>query len=124
MANKVSYNFLIIKRYGYLYMKDGTGEGSIKMKNVLEKDKKIKEFLHFLYFNYELWPKRDNKKILINRLKRHNETDLSDLKTKFYILNNLLKILIKDRFISLKDKVFLYKLLKESLKREKMIYNK
>jgi hypothetical protein len=90
----------------------------------LEKDKKIKEFLHFLYFNYELWPKRDNKKILINRLKRHNETDLSDLKTKFYILNNLLKILIKDRFISLKDKVFLYKLLKESLKREKMIYNK
>ena len=119
MANKISYNFLIIKRFGYLYMKDGEGEGSIKMENILEKDKKIKEFLHFLYFNYELWPKRDNKKILINRLKRHNETDLSDLKTKFYILNNLLKILIKDRFISLKDKIFIYKLLKESLKREK-----
>jgi glycosyltransferase involved in cell wall biosynthesis len=90
IANKVSDNFLIIKRYGYLYFKDGTGEGSIKIKNEMEKDKKIKEFIHFLYFNFQLWPKRDNKKILINRLKLHKETDLYDFKTKFYILNNLL----------------------------------
>ena len=121
IANKVSDNFLIIKRYGYLYFKDGTGEGSIKLKNEIEKDKKIKEFIHFLYFNYELWPKRDNKKILINRLKLHNETDLHDFKTKFCILNNLLKLLIKDRFISIKDKLFLNALLKESIKREKNI---
>jgi glycosyltransferase involved in cell wall biosynthesis len=119
IANKVSDNFLIIKRYGYLYFKDGAGEGSIKLKNEMEKDKKIKEFIHFLYFNYQLWPKRDNKKILINRLKLHNETDLYDFKTKFYILNNLLKILIKDRFISIKDKLFLKALLRESIKREK-----
>ena len=121
IANKVSDNFLIIKRYGYLYFKDGTGEGSIKLKNEIEKDKKIKEFIHFLHFNYELWPKRDNKKILINRLKLHNETDLHDFKTKFCILNNLLKLLIKDRFISIKDKLFLNALLKESIKREKNI---
>jgi hypothetical protein len=121
IANKVSDNFLIIKRYGYLYFKDGAGEGSIKIKNEMEKDKKIKEFMHFLYFNYQLWPKRDNKKILINRLKLHNETDLYDFKTKFYILNNLLKILIKDRFISIKDKLFLKALLIESIKREKNI---
>jgi glycosyltransferase involved in cell wall biosynthesis len=90
LANKASDNFIIIKRYGYLYFKDVTGEGSIKMKNEIEKDKKIKEFIHFLYFNYELWPKRDNKRILINRLKRHNESDLHDFKTKFYVINNLL----------------------------------
>ena len=119
IANQVSDNFLIIKRYGYLYFKDGTGEGSIKIKNEMEKDKKIKEFIHFLYFNYQLWPKRDNKKILINRLKMHNETDLHDFKTKFYVLSNLLELLIKDRFISLKDKLFLKALLKESIKREK-----
>lgn len=126
LANKVSDNFLIIKRYGYLYFKDGKGEGSIKIKNEMEKDKKIKEFVHFLYFNYQLWPKRDNKKILINRLKLHNETDLHDFKTKFYILSNLLKLLIKDRFISIKDKLFLNALLKESIKREKKcnIYEK
>ena len=103
---------LIIKRYGYLYFKDGTGEGSIKIKNEMEKDKKIKEFIHFLYFNYQLWPKRDNKKILINRLKMHNETDLHDFKTKFHVLSNLLKLLIK-------DKLFLKALLRESIKREK-----
>ena len=120
IANKVSDNFLIIKRYGYLYFKDGTGEGSIKIKNEMEKDKKIKEFIHFLYFNYQLWPKRDNKKILINRLKLHNETDLHDFKTKFCILNNLLELLIKDRFISIKDKLFLNALLKESINREKI----
>ena len=121
LADKVSDNFIIIKRYGYLYFKDLTGEGSIKIKNELEKDKTIKEFIHFLYFNYELWPKRDNKRILINRLKRHNESDLHDFKTKFCILNNLLKILIKDRFISIKDKIFLNKLLEESIKREQNI---
>jgi hypothetical protein len=49
----------------------------------------------------------------------HNETDLHDFKTKFYVLSNLLKLLIKDRFISLKDKLFLKALLKESIKREK-----
>lgn len=121
LADKVSDNFLIIKRYGYLYFKDLTGEGSIKMETDFQKDKKIKEFIHFLYFNYELWPKRDNKRILINRLKRHNESDLYYFKTKFCILNNLLKLLIKDRFISIKDKIFLYKLLKESIKREQNI---
>jgi hypothetical protein len=35
-------------------------------------------------------------------------------KTKFFLLNNLLKLLIKDRFVSIKDKIFVYKLLKES----------
>jgi len=119
MANKVSDNFLIIKRYGYLYLKNGLGEGKIKNRTAVERDKTIKEFIHFLYFNYRLWPKRDNKKILVNRLRKHNQTNLHFFTTEFYILNNLLKLLIKDRFISIKDKIFLYKLLKEYEKRDK-----
>jgi glycosyltransferase involved in cell wall biosynthesis len=121
MANKVSDNFLIIKRYGYLYLKNGIGEGKIKNETAIERDKTIKELIHFLYFNYRLWPKRDNKEILINRLRKHNQTNLYFFKTDFYILHNLLKSLIKDRFISIKNKIFLYKLLKESEKREKSI---
>ena len=121
MANKVSDNFLIIKRYGYLYLKNGIGEGKIKNKTEIERDKTIKELIHFLYFNYRLWPKRDNKEILINKLRKHNLTNLYFFRTEFYILHNLLKLLIKDRFISIKDKIFLYKLLKESEKREKNI---
>lgn len=121
MANKVSDNFLIIKRYGYLYLKNGIGEGKIKNKTEIERDKTIKELIHFLYFNYRLWPKRDNKEILINRLRKHNKTNLYFFRTEFYILHNLLKLLIKDRFLSIKNKIFLYKLLKESEKREKNI---
>ena len=90
LANKVSDNFLIINRYGYLYFKSEIGEGKIKNKTEIERDKTIKEFIHFLYFNYKLWPKRDNKKILINRLRKHNKTDLHFFRTEFYILNNLL----------------------------------
>ena len=54
MANKVSDNFLIIKRYGYLYLKNGKGESKIKNKTEIERDKTIKELIHFLYFNYRL----------------------------------------------------------------------
>ena len=119
MANKVSDNFLIIKRNGYIYLKNGKGESKIKNTTAIERDKTIKEFIHFLYFNYRLWPKRDNKRILVNRLRKHNQTNLYFFRTEFYILNNLLKLIIKDRFISIKDKIFLYKLLKESEKKAK-----
>ena len=100
-------------------MKNGIGEGKIKNKTEIERDKTIKELIHFLHFNYRLWPKRDNKEILINRLRKHNRTNLYFFKTEFYVLHNLLKLLIKDRFILLKDKLFLKALLKESIKREK-----
>ncbi len=122
IANKVSYNYLMIERYGYLYFKDGKGEGTLKSNNEIQKDKAIHEFIYFLYFNWSLLPKRNNKKIIINRLRQHNETidrNLNDIKTKFYILDNLLISLLQDRFVSIIDKIFLYKLLKQSKKRQK-----
>jgi len=124
IENKVSYNFLMIERYGYLYFKDGKGEGTLKSNNEIQKDKAIHEFIHFLYFNWSLLPKRNNKKIIINRLRQHNDTidrNLNDFKTKFYILDNLLIALLQDRFVSIIDKIFLYKLLKQSIKRQKNI---
>jgi glycosyltransferase involved in cell wall biosynthesis len=122
IANKVSNNYLVVERYGYIYYKDGSGEGSFKIKSDLQKDNLIHEFIYFIYFNLQITSKRSKKKYIIDRLRFHNETldqNLNMFKTKFFILNNLLKLLIKDRFVSINDKFFVYKLLKESLKRQK-----
>lgn len=77
--------------------------------NQTMKFKKINEFIHFFYFNQSLFQKRNNKKIIINRLRQHNDTidrNLNDFKTKFYILNNLLIVLLQDRFVSIINKIF------------------
>ena len=123
LINKVSYDFLIIERFSYLYFRDEKGEGSLKINTKTQKDKNIHEFIYFLYFNLQLLPKKNNKKIIIKRLKKYNESEkinLNNFYTKFHILNNLLELLIKDHFVSIKDKFFLYKLLKESKKRQKI----
>ena len=122
IVNKVSYNYLIVERYAYLYFKDGTGEGTLKINNDKQKDKAIHEFIYFLYFNWYLLPKRSSKKIIIERLYQHNETlerNLKDFKTQFYILDHLLESLINDRFVSIKDKIFMKKLLRESKERQR-----
>ena len=121
IINKVSYNYMVLERYGYLYFKDGTGEGTIKTQNDKQKDKAIQEFIYFLYFNWYFLPKRNSKKLIMERLYQHNETierNLNDFKTKHYILDHLLKSLINDRFVSIKDKIYLKKLLKESKNRQ------
>ena len=48
IIDKVSNNFTIIDRIGYIYFQDGNGEGMIKTKTEAQKDKMIKEFLGFL----------------------------------------------------------------------------
>ena len=119
LINEVSYDFLTIERFSYLYFKDGTGEGSLKTNTKIQKDKIIHEFMYFLYFNLELLPKKNNKKIIINRLKKHNESsiiNLNDFETKFYILNYLLVSLIN--FVTIiycisKNYIFILKNLKK-----------
>jgi hypothetical protein len=73
----------------------------------------IQEFIYFLYFDLELLPKNDNKKSIINQLKKYSnkneDINLQCLKSKFYLLDNLLSILLKDPYISHKDKIFLRK---------------
>ena len=124
MIDKVSYNFTIIKRFSYLYFKDGTGEGTLKAKTKAQKDKIIHEFIYFLYFNLNLLPKKNTKKYIINRLKNYNQAkdiSINDFKTKFYILDNLLKLLIKDHFVKIRDKLYAIKLLKESKNRRNKV---
>ena len=45
LINKVSFSYLIIKRYAYLYFKDGKGEGDFKFETSSQRDKMIHEFM-------------------------------------------------------------------------------
>ena len=118
IIDKESYSLLIINRYSYLYYKDGKGEGDFKIKTELQKDRMIHEFIYFLYFDLELLPAKNNKKNIIKQLHKYNnlnnKINLSYFKTKYYILDDLLNILLKDPFVSNDDKIFLYNLLKIS----------
>jgi hypothetical protein len=87
----------------------------------------IHEFIYFLYFDYEYLPKEDDKQSIINLLHKYNETkndvNLNWFKTKFYILDDLLNILIKDPYIKIEDKIFINQLLFESKKKQEKIKN-
>ena len=108
IINKVSYSFAIIERVAYIYLHDGNGEGTPKSKTEIQKDKIIKEFLWFLYFDYYILPEKNNKSQIINKLKQYNKRvgslKLSFLKSQFDILNNLINILIEDPYVSYQDK--------------------
>ena len=117
IVDEVSSNLLIAKRYIYLYLDDGNGVGTIKINQTkLDKDKIIQEHIYFLYFDLELLPKNDNKKLIINQLRLYNDNkneylNLKFLISKLYILDNLILRLLKDFYVSHKDKIFLRKLL-------------
>ena len=128
IINKVSYSFLIIERVGYIYIQDGNGEGSPKSETETQKDKIIKEYLGFLYFDYNMLPINDNKKKIIDKLKEYNNSkssiQLGFIKTKFYVLNDLINILIKDPYVSSNDKIDLKEILNNSKMREQILEKK
>ena len=107
LANINSYNLLILKRYVYLYNRDGITEGIVRTNTDMEKDKAIHEFIYFLYFDYDLLSKNDDKKSIILKLYDYNNSESMNLKffkTKFYILDDLIKKLINDPFVFIEDK--------------------
>ena len=120
ITNEASSNLLIVKRFGYLYFRDNKGEGSIKFRTNIDRDRIIGEFLKFLYFDYEFIPqnKKNNiiKKLLV--LNETKEVALKHIKTRFYILDNLLYKLLNDFYIRKEDKIKLCQLLIDSLKRQ------
>jgi glycosyltransferase involved in cell wall biosynthesis len=124
LINKVSNSFAIYERIGYIYIQDGNGEGTIKLNDDNKKDKIIQEFLYFLYFDYNILPKNDNKIKIINKLKEYSADNawlqLKFLKSNFYVLNDLLFLLIHDPYVSHENKTFLSKLV-EKYKRKKEI---
>ena len=77
---------------------------------------------------YNILPKINNKKEIITKLYEYNSEKekykLNYFKSRFYLLNNLGKILLEARYLENNDKLFLKKILNESLLRENNIKNK
>jgi glycosyltransferase involved in cell wall biosynthesis len=123
LADKYSKNFLIIKRFGYLYYQAKDGLRIVKMGTDEEKNKMIQEFVTSLYFDYDFLPKNDNKKSIVKKLERFDKYNirikLSKFKTNFYILDNLLKMLLNDPYVTKDDKEYVHQLLIDSYKRQK-----
>ena len=122
IGDESSNNFLIVKRIGYLYYQDPNGPSRMKMDTDEEKDSMIQEHITFLYFDYEFLPKENNKKDIINKLYLYNRnnTDISlkKLKSKYYILDNILNRLVDDPYVTKEDKIFVYELINDSRERQ------
>lgn len=125
LISRVSYSFLVVERIGYLYCRNHKGYGRIRLGNDIERNNMVQEWINFLYFDYFLMPNSISG--IISRLKKYNNPSsrikLNYFKSKFYILDDLLTILINDTKVSLKDKIILNKLLQDSKMRQKNITN-
>ena len=118
-ANINSYRNLFINRIGYIYIKTIKGEGILKLKNNIEKDKALQEFIYFWLFDFFMLPKKNNKKTIINTIRKfnnknnklYNQTFTIFYLTNFKIYHHLLKLLINDSYVYNSDKMFIHKLL-------------
>ena len=83
------------------------------------KNKTIKEFIYFWLWDYYFLPKINNKKVIINNLRKYSQKNskfykfplnLDFLTSKFKPYENLLNELIKDPFVEKVDKNFVTQL--------------
>ena len=120
ILHKVSYSYAIFDRIGYVYCQDGTGLGSPKSFDENQRANNIREYIGFLYFDYN-FAGHDKTKI-INKLKNYNESNLNlnlkNFRNHFEVLNNLLDALIKDPDLTEDNRKYCEKLLEESKSRE------
>ena len=120
IINRASYSYAIFERVGYLYLQDGNGEGSPQSISEEQKSKMMKEFVGFLYYDFNF---ADNKTYIVQKLRDYERgfknIKLRDIKSDFNIINDLLKVLIKDPSLSNDDVNYCEKLLNESIFREK-----
>ena len=114
MANNESYTHLMTNRIGYIYLRDSKGQGHIRNGNKIINEKSIKEIILFFLFDYNLAYNKSDKSDIIKKLaiyqKGRRNIKLSDLNSCFPAYNHLLNILIKDKYVSKKNKLFLLSL--------------
>ena len=125
LINRVSNSYVIVERIGYLYYKGLKGFGSVRLKDEKERDKAIQEHINFLIFDYFMKPKSIPR--IISKLKEYSieksKISLRHFRTNFYILNDLLELLIKDPNVSSLNKTFLNKLYIDSKIRQVNLNN-
>ena len=123
LLNRVSFSNLIINRLGYLYLLSHGGAGFPTIRNIFYRDRTIKEFIYFWFFDYQLLPKNDTKKQIVEILRNYNNPNnmfyilpmnLNYLRSDFPIFNRLLSLLIKDKYVGKEDKQFIKELYKNT----------
>ena len=123
IVHKASFSYTIIQRTGYVYLQDGRGEGSPDSITLEQKSKKVKEWVGFLYYDYNFLERNNTKTYIINKLRKYNESDpvlqLKNFRAHFEVLNNLLNALVKDPELSKSKRNYCMQLLNESKLREK-----
>jgi len=126
LVDRVSTSNLIVNRLGYLYLCTYRGAGEPKIFNSYERDRTIREFIYFWFFDYQLLPKNDTKKNIVNVLRDYNRNDnqfcrlpmrLDFLNSPFPIFERLLNLLINDSFVDEEDKIFVRELLHNTTER-------
>ena len=125
LVNKVSFSNVIVNRLGYIFVSRKNGVGRPDIKDSIKKDKTIREFIYFWFFDYQLLPKENNKKIIIKKLIKYNQKDntfyglpinLDYLSSNFFIYDRLLHLLINDTQVQEDDKKIVQELLNNSTK--------
>ena len=125
LINRVSYSNLINNRLGYIYFYNRNSVSEIKIRDKTEKDKTIREFIYFWVFDYQLLPKNNDKKKIIDTLRNYNKPDnifnnmplrLDFLISNFPIYDYLLISLYNDPYVSNSDKIFVKELYNNSPK--------
>ena len=123
IVRRASYSFAIFERVGYVYLQDGYGEGSPRAITPEQKSNIVKEYVGFLYYDYNFYDNREKKIYIVEKLKEFNENNtrlqLKNFRSHFEVLNNLLEALIKDSNVTNDNKTYCEKLLRESINREK-----
>ena len=119
LIDRVSFGNLIVNRLGYIYLYTRQGAGEPKIRTSIQRDRTIREFILFWFFDYQLLPKNDNKKRIINTLINYNKDgntfcrlpmNLVFLNGRFFIYERLLYLLINDPYVSEEDKKLVYEI--------------
>ena len=122
IINKESFSYLMINRPGYVYLLDGKGEGTIETKvgDKIKNNNLICQVIYFWLLDLILLPKDDNKKDIINILRKYNKknnrlhgviVNLDYISQKFPPYEYLLTSLIEDNYALNEDKEFIKNLL-------------
>ena len=130
LVDRVSFSNLIVNRLGYIYFFDEKGAGSPKINSRKNRNKTIQEFIYFWFFDLQLLPKKDNKRMIIQKLYDYNNPNnkfydtnisLNYLNSKFPIYERLLSLLFYDPFVRKKNKYFIMKLYLKYKKIQKVL---
>ena len=121
LIDRVSFSNLVVNRLGYVFLYDRQTAIEPRIRLRSQRDKTIKEFILFWFFDYQLLEKEDNKRKIIDTLYHYNQRNntfcrlpmrLDFLISKFNNYKRLLKLLIDDPFVLDKDKEFIKDLYK------------